>query len=354
MTLQATPTFRTALQWLEGFYDALNEGDVVDFSDKNPPVFPGLSQVSPVDGARLSQMSFGDVASQTNMIMDATNEEILKPDATSEHESERVIPPEDVEDADNAESIVGDYGSDPGAVELSSKPSRPQPSTVCTESTQNSTERDKIYDSKDKARNAVAKTVEWSFAERPVINGMTKAQRKRAKAKEEAAKARELAAIYRKGKTPRFVTFDEVAALLDGPYSFYYSKAMVDALVIPNVEVNGTLSVKPYVVGQDVPSISKIPQLPAVKEAVEAIKSKDNRDLLAYWPDYGFATLDQLDAMATLIEARGRFILVMKTHKWIDETEWRIADVREPFDDMSHVTKVTTHQMYTKYSQNLT
>eukprot|EP00644_Phytophthora_capsici_P007427 jgi/Phyca11/112263/e_gw1.21.331.1 len=159
---------------------------------------------------------------------------------------------------------------------------------------------------------------------------MTKAQRKRAKAKEEAAKARELAAIYRKGKTPRFVTFDEVAALLDGPYSFYYSKAM------------------------DVPSISKIPQLPAVKEAVEAIKSKDNRDLLAYWPDYGFATLDQLDAMATLIEARGRFILVMKTHKWIDETEWRIADVREPFDDMSHVTKVTTHQMYTKYSQNLT
>ncbi|KAG1708143.1 hypothetical protein DVH05_024826 [Phytophthora capsici] len=169
---------------------------------------------------------------------------------------------------------------------------------------------------------------------------MTKAQRKRAKAKEEAAKARELAAIYRKGKTPRFVTFDEVAALLDGPYSFYYSKAMVDALVIPNVEVNGTLSVKPYAVGQDIPSIvSKIPQLPAVKEAVEAIKSKDNRDLLAYWPDYGLATLDQLGAMATLIEVRGRFILVMKTHKWIDETEWRIADVREPFDDMSHVTK---------------
>ncbi|KAG1711388.1 hypothetical protein DVH05_008642 [Phytophthora capsici] len=74
-------------------------------------------------------------------------------------------------------------------------------------------------------------------------------------------------------------------------------------------------------------------------EAIEAIKAKDDIDLLAFWPDYGDATFDQLDAMATLVEARGHFILVMKAHKWIDETEWRVADVREPFFDMGYVTK---------------
>ncbi|KAG7377303.1 hypothetical protein PHYPSEUDO_011874 [Phytophthora pseudosyringae] len=111
---------------------------------------------------------------------------------------------------------------------------------------------------------------------------MTKAQRKRAEARDETTRARELAAKYRQGKVSKFVSFDDVAALLDGPYSVFHSKPMVDALILPSVEVQGALTVKPFAVDQDAPVIKKIPQLPAILEAIDAIKHEANIDLLAY------------------------------------------------------------------------
>ncbi|OWY97562.1 hypothetical protein PHMEG_00031881 [Phytophthora megakarya] len=150
---------------------------------------------------------------------------------------------------------------------------------------------------------------------------MTKAQRKRAQAKQDSQRARERATLYRQGKTTTFVSFDDVAALLDGPYSYYYSKPMVDALVIPCVEVRGELFVKTFSVGQDVPKITKIPQLPAVV------------------------------AMLSLIEGRSRFILVMKTSKGIDEVEWLVSDIRKPFARHKSIftkSSPNLHQMYTK------
>ncbi|KAE9058503.1 hypothetical protein PF010_g30971 [Phytophthora fragariae] len=43
--------------------------------------------------------------------------------------------------------------------------------------------------------------------------------------------------------------------------------------------------------------------------------------------------------MASIHEARQRFALVMRTTKWIDEVEWGVADLREPFTDTCNITK---------------
>ncbi|EGZ19486.1 hypothetical protein PHYSODRAFT_380276, partial [Phytophthora sojae] len=162
---------------------------------------------------------------------------------------------------------------------------------------------------------------------------MAKAQRKRAQAKQDREAALELAAKYHQRKVGKLVSFDDVAALLDGPYSLFHSKPMIGALVLPQVDVTGPLSVRAFKIDQDIPFIKGIPPLPIVTEAIDAIKIRQDIDLLAYWPDYGYATFDQLDAMASILEARQRFALVMRTTKWIDEVEWRVADLREPFTD---------------------
>ncbi|KAG1690173.1 hypothetical protein DVH05_028380 [Phytophthora capsici] len=187
--------------------------------------------------------------------------------------------------------------------------------------------------------------VTWSFAKRPIINGMTKAQRKKAHAEAETARARDLTKSYREGKAVNAVTFDDVAVLLDGPYSAMKAKSVVDALEIPTVEIKGVLAVRPKTIGQAAPVIKAIPQAPAIIEAIEAIKIKQDIDLLAYWPDYGYANFDQLDAMASILEAQSRFSLVARTTKWIDDLEWRITDLREPFNDTGHVTK-NEHKWY--------
>eukprot|EP00644_Phytophthora_capsici_P018440 jgi/Phyca11/129777/e_gw1.87.132.1 len=163
---------------------------------------------------------------------------------------------------------------------------------------------------------------------------MTKAQRKKAHAEAETARARDLTKSYREGKAVNAVTFDDVAVLLDGPYSAMKAKSVT--------------------IGQAAPVIKAIPQAPAIIEAIEAIKIKQDIDLLAYWPDYGYANFDQLDAMASILEAQSRFSLVARTTKWIDDLEWRITDLREPFNDTGHVTKVLSSQIYTELTQNLT
>ncbi|ETP15611.1 hypothetical protein F441_09645 [Phytophthora nicotianae CJ01A1] len=183
---------------------------------------------------------------------------------------------------------------------------------------------------------------------------MAKAQRKKAHARAEAARARELTDRYREDKASKVVTFDDVAKLLDGPYSVMKAKAKIDAFDLPTVEIQGALSVRPKDVDQEVPVIKAIPQAPVIIAAIENIKIKQDIDLLAYWPDYGYANFDQLDTMASLLEARSRFSLVARTTEWIDGVEWCIAHLREPFADTSNVTKVLCSQLYTKFTPKLT
>ncbi|KAG1711964.1 hypothetical protein DVH05_009204 [Phytophthora capsici] len=240
MALQSTPTFRVALKWLQDFYAALQDGDVVDFADQTPTVFPGLSQVSSVSGARLSQMSFGETGSPVISSTRVSSDEAVEEDIGLEGDSnETKSPAGDRPDPPNPQEVGTSESNQSGRLSA-----RTESAQKPTETTPNSTGKGKV--------NAVS----WTFAERPIVNGLTKAQRKRAKTKEDAAKTRERAEVYRNGTLLRFVTFDEVAAPLDCSYSFYYSKAMVDALVIPNVEVHGELTVKPFAVAQDVPQIT--------------------------------------------------------------------------------------------------
>ncbi|KAF4129174.1 hypothetical protein GN958_ATG21629 [Phytophthora infestans] len=103
----------------------------------------------------------------------------------------------------------------------------------------------------------------------------------------------------------------------------------------------GKLSVRSYAVGQDIPVVKSIPQMIKIMEYIEAIQIRVDLDLLACWPDYAFATFDQLDGMASVIEARNHFILVMRTMRWIDDAEWRVSDIRKPFSDARSVIKVS-------------
>lgn len=330
MSLQSTPTFRVALKWLDRFYEALNSGRVVDFTEFHDPDFPGLSQVSSVGGAQISQISLADATSSICGDDNETSDIVATIAATSPTVSPSVERNED-DGSVKTTNLDAPCGSLPDATEPPADVANSLPNA--TESTPKTTKRVKTSKEADK-------TVTWSFADRPVINGMTKAQRKEAQAKKDRQVARQLAAEYRRGKMSRFVTFAEVAALLDGPYSFFDAKSMVDALVLPVVEVTGLLSVRQRGAGQEIPDIKAVPQLPKVTEAIDAIRIRQDIDLLAYWPDYGYATFDQLDAMTTLVEARNRFNLVMRTIMWIENLEWRVSDLRQPFSDTRATTKV--------------
>ncbi|GMF54033.1 unnamed protein product [Phytophthora fragariaefolia] len=114
---------------------------------------------------------------------------------------------------------------------------------------------------------------------------------------------------------------------------------MLHALVMPTAEVSSIVSVRPYSVGQDVPTIKKMLVRDKLEEGIQAIKMSEDIDLLAYWPDYGYATFDQLDAMASIHEARNNFDLVKRTLAWLESVEWRVADIREPFQDTSGIPK---------------
>ncbi|POM72993.1 Hypothetical protein PHPALM_10207 [Phytophthora palmivora] len=155
----------------------------------------------------------------------------------------------------------------------------------------------------------------------PGLSQLSSAQRKQAQAKQDREIARNLAAQYCSGTVSKLVLFADVAALLDGPYSHFNAKAMVDALVLPAVEISGSHSARQRSAGQDIPVVEAIPQFPKIIAAIDAIRLKQDIDLLAYWPDFGYATFDQLDTMATLVEARTRFGLVMQTIKWIESGE---------------------------------
>eukprot|EP00644_Phytophthora_capsici_P015586 jgi/Phyca11/121655/e_gw1.44.228.1 len=83
-----------------------------------------------------------------------------------------------------------------------------------------------------------------------------------------------------------------------------------------------------------------MPQQDKIKEAIEAVKARNNLKLLAYWPDYGSATFDQLEAMDGILEARSQFQLVELTLDWIEGVEWNVNDVVAPFTDTCDFTKV--------------
>ncbi|KAF4033067.1 hypothetical protein GN244_ATG14950 [Phytophthora infestans] len=172
-----------------------------------------------------------------------------------------------------------------------------------------------------------------SFASPPRVSGPSKREKLRLAGRKELTAARELV-MKLKGDwmMPLF--------LLEQAYSLDLAKAVIDALDLLDVEVQGSLTVRPFNVGQQVPQICATPQLNKLYEAIQSIKATDNLNLLAHWNDFGFATFGQLEALANVQEARNRFQLVQLTLDWIEGVEWQIEDVVSPFTDCCDITKL--------------
>ncbi|ETL96082.1 hypothetical protein L917_06272 [Phytophthora nicotianae] len=168
---------------------------------------------------------------------------------------------------------------------------------------------------------------------------MTRREKRRQAGVKQLQEARELVLKDRDDKKAQKSRLDDVAVLLEGHYSMDIAKAAVDTLDLEDIEVYGSLSVRPYHVGQRAPKVRGLIRLDKINEAISAIRATGNEKLLANWLDYGSATLDQLEAMSSVLEARNRFQLVHFTLDWIERVQWQIKDVQPPFIDLIDKTK---------------
>ncbi|KAL4140897.1 hypothetical protein PRNP1_014465 [Phytophthora ramorum] len=303
MALQSTPTFRVALEWMQGFFDALQGGDVPRFvmEATTSNVLTVLSQESSMSSTGLTQISYVNPSLATLITPpaqggdDTLEEKRATPvqdasgevhDVPEDEGLEASDPPDDVdvEAKLSSTSASRDTGSTPDGTELTQETPQEGP-----------------------------KTAPISFTPPPRVRGLSKCEKRCLAGGKELREARALAVKIRDGKKTRKARLDDVAALLDGAYSLDIAKAMVDTLHLDDIEVQGSISVRPYNVGQHVPKITRILQLDKIQEAITAIKATDNLNLLANWSDYGSATFDQLVAMTSVLEARNRFQLVQFT-----------------------------------------
>ncbi|ETI35434.1 hypothetical protein F443_18229 [Phytophthora nicotianae P1569] len=156
-----------------------------------------------------------------------------------------------------------------------------------------------------------------SFVPPPRVRGMTRGEKRRQAGVKQLQEARELVLKDRDDKKAQKSRLDDVAVLLEGHYSMDIAKAAVDTLDLEDIEVYGSLSVRPYHVGQRAPKVRGLIRLDKINEAISAIRATGNEKLLANWPDYGYATLDQLEAMSSV----------------------QIKDVQPPFIDLMDKTK---------------
>ncbi|KAG3160762.1 hypothetical protein PC128_g20978 [Phytophthora cactorum] len=204
MTLQSTPTYSVAHQWLEGFYEALHKGNVVEFTTQQDMSFAGISQISSVGSTRLSQTSCagGILSSGASAFEHEATKNSLEVDDVTESVDET-----------KAEALISqmpngnvqnENGNDEDAtLGHQAQPEREEVTPNVTEPTPHVTKKDE-KELKDR----------WIFAERPQINGMTKEQRNRAKPQDDRKAARIIAGKYRKSKISSFAKFDNVSALL--------------------------------------------------------------------------------------------------------------------------------------------
>jgi hypothetical protein len=69
---------------------------------------------------------------------------------------------------------------------------------------------------------------QWTFAKRPLVHGMAKAQRREKKRKEERDLALDLADQYRTDKVDTPAKLEHVARMMDGPYSLFHARPMAN------------------------------------------------------------------------------------------------------------------------------
>ncbi|KAG1708985.1 hypothetical protein DVH05_022617 [Phytophthora capsici] len=339
MALQSTPTYRVAMDWLTGFSEALHRGELPAF------VMQGrMPQRSPAKSQGLTQISFIN----TSLPKPARDE---VEETSAELEEKPAVPVQQTRE--RQEEKQEDHATGTCSSFSDAEESHPDTSSSCVstghgpESTghgpDSTGQEPDCTGQEPNATNRGSKEDPISFAEPPRIRGLSKREKRRLAGGKELREARTLAVKIRDGKKTRKARLDDVAALLEGPYNYDMANAMVAALDLQTVTVEGQLSVRPYNVGQRVPQIRAIPQQDKIKEAIEAVKARNNLKLLAYWPDYGSATFDQLEVMDGILEARSQFQLVELTLDWIEGVQWNVNDVVAPFTDTCDFTKVSSY-----------
>ncbi|GMF22482.1 unnamed protein product [Phytophthora fragariaefolia] len=158
--------------------------------------------------------------------------------------------------------------------------------------------------------------------------------------KEECHLALDVAEQYRTGKLKTPAKLEDVARLLDGPYSLFHAKPMAETLMLPYVNVQVPAQIQLYSAGQSVPVVKAIPQLEQVTEALCAMElCPKNLKMVAPWPGYGCVTRNQLEDMRLVHEAYQTFTLANKTVPWMETVEWDARDMCAPFDDTRAVAK---------------
>ncbi|KAE9079555.1 hypothetical protein PF010_g22715 [Phytophthora fragariae] len=218
MALQSTPTFQVAFRWLEDFYEALNAGDVVAFTEHDDSAFPaGLSQVSSVGGARLSQLSFanGEIPEDqgsADIDVDAVDNGVevdIAVDVSSDMQAEEVVTArmlpnraavpgkqqnskvhEFPEQAANAQPVCVEReevaSAEPACVEREQFASAEvEGDAVPPNATKKTPKTTKPAPKTTKTELKTPQPVSREFAKRPILHGMSKEQRKRVKSKAE-------------------------------------------------------------------------------------------------------------------------------------------------------------------------
>ncbi|GMF54487.1 unnamed protein product [Phytophthora fragariaefolia] len=238
VNIETTPTFSVAYNWLEDFYEALNNGQVVDFALSNTACIPGLSQVASVGAATLSQTSFTDLVTRLEVSTRASDDEV----APTQRASQSGTQPAGDEryEKDNDNGAASPVASIPPPVVASCAVDQKD-----TKSTPKRTKNEELS----------AKRPLSAFAERPLVHGMTKAQRREKMKKEECQLALDLAEQYRTGKLKTPAKLEDVARLLDGPCSLFHAKPMAETLMLPFAKVHGPAQIQSYSAGQSVPVV---------------------------------------------------------------------------------------------------
>ncbi|KAG2968088.1 hypothetical protein PC119_g24285 [Phytophthora cactorum] len=155
IALQSTPTYRVALQWLQDFYEARNAGTVMSFAEEES------SQVlGPSDGEQPSTKVEEQVGTD-----DQVDNALEADDHQGDIHADNQVNQEDLNGGKDAEA-------EKKSTERAEKDDEPN-------ETKNAPKTQKNQSDSEKKSGVVT----WKFADRPLVNGMTKAQRKRAKAK---------------------------------------------------------------------------------------------------------------------------------------------------------------------------
>ncbi|GMF43462.1 unnamed protein product [Phytophthora fragariaefolia] len=307
---KGNPVSSVAYKRLEDFYEALNNGQVVDFALSNTACFPGLSQVASVGAAILSQTSFADLATQLEASTQASDDEVPPTQRASQSGTQPAG--EGQYEKDNDNEAASPVASMPTSVVAS-----------CTVDQKDTKSTPKCA----KNEELSAKRPLWTFAERPLVHGMTKAQCREKMEKEGRQLALDRAEQYRTGKLKTPAKLEDVARLLDGPYILFHANPIAETLMLPFVNVRGPAQIQLCSVGESVSVVKAIPQLEQVTQALCAVELRPkNLKMVAQLPGYVCVMRDQLEDMCVVHEAYKTFTLVNKTDAWMETVEWDVRD----------------------------